>query len=188
MKKKNPASYIMLVAGEINWDTIHEAYEDISKRLTDKPFEHLILVIASPGGEVDAAWCLYTLLDAMPFAISTVACGRVYSASINLFLLGTQRYALPNTFFLFHPTTHESFNKGEATTYALEEAVKGSIIDRNHFATVIREKTGMEHKDLIEALVKPNSSMYLTANQAKSYKIVTNLITKLTDIEVGKGE
>lgn len=176
-----PKTLIEVISGEINWGLIAATYDKLMSGFNKKILNRLVLIIASPGGEVDACWGLYSLLKALPIEIVTVAAGRVFSAATILYMLGEERCATPETVFLFHATTHEGYNKGECTTAALQEAIKGSLIDREHFARVVASKTKAP-KQFIDGIVNPLTPVYLNVTQALQYEIVTKVIEKITDI------
>ena len=63
----------------------------------------LTLMISTPGGMINAGMTAHNLLNTLP--LQKIECwnvGNIDSIGVMLFLVGTERYAVPNSRFLFH--------------------------------------------------------------------------------------
>lgn len=71
-------------------------------RINYRSYRHLDLLIASEGGNSDATLHLYQFLKTLPINVRTFNVANVSSNANLIFCAGDERYALPNTYFLFH--------------------------------------------------------------------------------------
>lgn len=173
---------IIIISSEITWDMVSAAVETIYKAYYGKEqFRHFIIPIFSPGGDVDAAWSLYTVLKNLDAQIATVATGRVYSSAVIPFLAGHKRYSFPESVFLFHPATVLHATNEEVPLYRYHEEIQGERFDRLTFKTILSKIKGTKKKD-IDLLVHDSKSSFISATKAKNYKIVTDIINKLEKI------
>jgi ATP-dependent protease ClpP protease subunit len=78
--------------------------------------KELTLVISSEGGKNHAGRQFYSLLQASPLDVQTVAMGRVESSAINALCAGKRRIGLPGTTYLIHDvdfTLNGSFTRAQ---------------------------------------------------------------------------
>jgi ATP-dependent protease ClpP protease subunit len=168
----------IFVRGEIHWGMIGDVVEKIYTAYNSKEkCRQFILPILSPGGDVDAAWSLYTVLKNLDAEIITLAAGRVYSSAVIPFLAGHKRYSFPQSVFLFHPATITHASNEEVPLYRYHEEIQGEKFDRLTFKSILSSIKGTR-KDIVNALVHDSKSSYINARKAKSYKIVTDIINK----------
>lgn len=173
---------IILISGEITWETVSQIVENIYRAYYGKDeYRQFIIPIFSPGGDVDAAWSLYTVLKNLNAQIATVAIGRVYSSAVIPFLAGHKRYAFPESVFLFHPATVLHATNEEVPLYRYHEEIQGERYDRLIFKSILGKIKGTKKED-IDLLVHDSKSSFINARKAKNYKIVTDIINKLEKI------
>ena len=173
---------ILLINGEITWETVSLLVEKLYFSYFGKEqIRHYLICILSPGGDVDAAWSLYAVLKNLDAQIHTVATGRVYSSAVIPFLAGQQRYAFPESVFLFHPATISHSANEEVALYRYHEEIQGEKYDRHTFRTVLNNIKGTNKKH-IDELIHDSKSSFISATKAKKYKIVTKIINRLEKV------
>ena len=84
----------------------------------EKQAPSVTICISSPGGAPDQAFYAYEILRALPIEIITHNVGTVASTAVTLFLAGSTRYAVENSVFLLHKTTH---NPPPGTSYGVDQ-------------------------------------------------------------------
>ncbi len=168
----------LLLAGEIDWNTLAEVYEHL---VTPKPYEQIRLFISSQGGDRDAAISLLSFLKGLTVPITTVAIGKVYSAAVYPFFASrNRRFALPDAIFLFHATSFDM--EGDVSIRTLEENVGADQLDSNYLANLLR---GLSvPKKILNQMVNPKTSLFISAQLAEQYGLVTKVIQKFEDVIV----
>jgi ATP-dependent Clp protease protease subunit len=112
--------------------------------------QKLYILFSSGGGSVDSGVTLYNFLRGLSCEIVTHNIGSIDSIANAIFLAGKDRYATPNSAFLFHGVTW-GFAQGANLTYpqmqetlsrfdAAEQLFAGILVDRTKFqAEEVRE-------------------------------------------------
>lgn len=174
---------IFVLAGEITWESVGMAVGQLYDADLDEDINKLIIPILSPGGDVDAAWSLYATLKNLSTEVVTVANGRVYSAALIPYLAGSKRYALPESVFLFHPATITAVHNEEKPLYKYKEEILGEKYDRLILKDVLSKLFNTRSRVIISRLIHDSKSMFVDANKAKDYGLVTEIVSKLGDIK-----
>ena len=174
---RTKSSIQVLLTGEISWDTLGELYES----LIPCTYNKIELLISSQGGDRDAGISILSFLKGLNCTIATVGMGKVYSAAIYPFLASKNcRYAFPDTVFLFHPTTFDM--EGEISIRTLEENVGADQLDSNHLATLLKQLS--IPINMWNQIVNPQTSLFLSAQLAEQYGLVTKIIPNFSSIAV----
>lgn len=135
--------------------------------------------VNSPGGHVESG---DTIHDVIKFVdekapINMIGTGWVASAGALIFAAGhrSRRFCFPNTRFLLHQPAGGV--RGHASDIAIEAREIIKMRERlNHlFAEATEQEYGKILKDT-------DRNHWLSAKEAISYKLVTRIITKLTDL------
>ena len=85
----------------VDWARTQKLKGSLLALSEQKPSE-FVLMISSNGGEVLSGITLYNFLKALSVKITTYNMGNVDSIANVIFLAGNERFACPNTSFLFH--------------------------------------------------------------------------------------
>lgn len=171
-----------MINGEITWEMVSLLVERIYIAAYGKEqAKHFIIPILSPGGDIDAAWSLYTVLKNLNAQVATVAAGRVYSSAVIPYLAGNKRYAFPESVFLFHPATITHTSNEEVPLYRYHEEIQGEKFDRLTFKRILSSIKGTK-KEVVNMLVHDSKSSFISSTKAKNYKIVTDIINRLEKI------
>lgn len=101
------------VRGEIDHDTVMLVHEGVQEALghTEQigpnayaTYQPIVVNIYSTGGDSRAGLCAAHLLREAAYKthVSTVNMGEVSSAAVDIYMAGTNRYALPDSIFMIH--------------------------------------------------------------------------------------
>lgn len=155
-----------LVAAIIRWNQ-EDSNLPISKR---KPIRILIM---SPGGDLEMADMLISIIKMSKTPIYGVALGMVASAASLIYLSCHKRFALPNAYFILHrgslANLSGNFNEIQA---AMED----------YYAQIERmEQFYIENTTYPEEVVKEKikSDWYIHCDEALEYNIVTDVLDNL---------
>ncbi len=139
----------------------------------DDPDKDIHLYINSPGGSVTAGMAIYDTMKYIKCDVSTICMGM--AASMGAFLLagGTKgkRFALPNAEVMIHQPSGGS--QGQATE--IQIAAEHILRTRKKLNEILAENTG---KTVEEVAADTERDNYLTAEEAKAYGLVDEVITK----------
>ena len=139
----------------------------------DDPDKDIHLYINSPGGSVTAGMAIYDTMKYIKCDVSTICMGM--AASMGAFLLsgGTKgkRFALPNAEVMIHQPSGGS--QGQATE--IQIAAEHILRIRKKLNEILAENTG---KTVEEVAADTERDNYLTAEEAKAYGLVDEVITK----------
>lgn len=138
---------------------------------SEDPGKDINLYINSPGGSVTAGMAIYDTMNYIKCDVSTICVGM--AASMGAFLLagGTKgkRYALPNAEVMIHQPSGGA--RGQATDIKI---VADNILRiKAKLNEILAANTG---KPLDIISVDTERDFYMTAEQAKEYGIIDNVI------------
>jgi ATP-dependent Clp protease protease subunit len=132
------------------------------------------LYINSPGGSVTAGLAIYDTMKYIKPKISTICVGMAMSMGAVLLAGGTagKRTALPNAKIMIHQPWIGGL---QGQTADIEIHAKEMLKTRDTLYKILAEHTGKS----IEQITKDcDRDYFLSAQEAKDYKIVDNIIDK----------
>nr|WP_296774342.1 ATP-dependent Clp protease proteolytic subunit [Rhodococcus sp. (in: high G+C Gram-positive bacteria)] len=141
------------------------------------PRRDIGLYINSPGGSVSAGLAILDTMRLIPNDVSTVAMG--FAASMGQFLLtaGTKgkRYSLPHARIMMHQPS---------------AGIRGTAVDIEiqaqnlEYTKALMHKLNAEHSghDIDTVTADSERDRWFTAEQARDYGLVDNIVTTLDDI------
>lgn len=139
---------------------------------SEDPGKDISLYINSPGGSVTAGMAIYDTMNYIKCDVSTICIGM--AASMGAFLLSGgakgKRYALPNAEVMIHQPSGGA--KGQATDIKI---VAENILKTKRKLNEILAKNTGKPLDVIE--VDTERDYYMTAEEAKAYGLIDNIIT-----------
>jgi ATP-dependent Clp protease protease subunit len=159
--------------------------DDVANRLTAQllylegqdPDRDIWLYINSPGGSVTAGMAIYDTMQFVKPDVATICMGL--GASMGQFLLcagaAGKRYALPHAKIMMHQP-HGGV-RGQASDIAIQ--AEQFAYDKKMLAQRIAEHTG---RTLEEIERDSDRDRWFTAEQAKDYGIIDNVITRRGDV------
>ena len=137
----------------------------------------IFLYINSPGGSVSAGMAIYDTMQYVKNDVATVAMGL--AASMGQFLLSAgapgKRYALPHARIMMH---QPSGGIG-GTASDIKIQAEQMLYTKKKMAELIAEHTG-QTLETIES--DSDRDRWFTANEAKEYGFVDQVVTKASDV------
>ena len=138
----------------------------------EDPDKDVHLYIHSPGGVISAGLAVYDTMQLIRPDVSTICVGMSASMATVLLCSGAKgkRYALP------HSTMHMHQARGGASGEASDIEIAAREILRNQemIRGILAERTGQPMDRIVH---DSDRDFYMSANQAKEYGIVDELLT-----------
>jgi ATP-dependent Clp protease protease subunit len=137
--------------------------------------------INCPGGSVSATLAIYDTMQYMECPISTYAMGMVASGAAIILAAGTRgkRYALPNAKIMVHQPWGQIGGQVSDIEIQAVEIMK----ERQRLNEILAQHTG-QPMDRIER--ETERDRYFTAQEAKDFGLVDEVIQKITDEKTKK--
>lgn len=136
------------------------------------PKRDIKLYINSPGGSVTAGLAIYDTMEYISCDVSTICVGMAASMAAILLAAGKKgkRFALPNSEIMLHQVM------GEAGGQAVEIEISARHIlkIRDRLNKILAKHTGQPLKKIEK---DTDREFYLSAEEAKNYGIVDEIIT-----------
>lgn len=110
--------------------------------------------IASPGGNVAVGMILHNYLKSLPCKLIMHNIGSVDSIATVIFLAGEERYANPNSSFLFHGIVTNFAAQTSLTMFQFKERLSGLEVDQNKISNTITELTKISKSELDELFLQ----------------------------------
>jgi ATP-dependent Clp protease protease subunit len=140
----------------------------------EDPDRDIHVYVNSPGGSISAGMAIYDTMQYIRPNISTICIGQAASMGALLLAAGTpgKRFALPNSRILIHQPSMSGL-AGQATDIDIH--AREILRLRESMNQILAKHTGQN----IERIEKDVERDYImTADQAKSYGIVDQVISK----------
>jgi ATP-dependent Clp protease, protease subunit len=109
--------------------------------------DEIVLVLSTPGGQVDPGIMVYNVLRALPINLTTYNVGAVNSVGNAIFLAGAQRYAAPGATFLFHGVAMEFNGKIKLEEKNLTETLEGIKVAQQKIGDIISSRTSIDPEE-----------------------------------------
>lgn len=138
------------------------------------------MYINSPGGSFSAMTAIYDTMRYIKPDVQTVCLGMAASAAAVLLAAGTKgkRLALPNSTILIHQPAMGQSSYGQSSD--IEIAANEILRIRSLMEQMIANATGQTAEQVSKDV---DRDKYLTAEQAKEYGLVDDILTSLKDVE-----
>jgi len=164
---------VIFLVGPVNDHTANLIVAQLLFLESENPDKEISLYINSPGGSVSAGMAIYDTMNFIKPAISTLCIGM--AASMGAFLLAAgakgKRFSLPNSKVMIHQPLGGT--QGQATE--IEIAAREILKTRERLNQLLAENTG---QPLSRIELDTERDYYLTADEAKAYGLVDDVITK----------
>jgi ATP-dependent Clp protease protease subunit len=144
----------------------------------EDPEKDIHLYINSPGGYVSAGLAIYDTMKYIRPDVSTICMGQAFSMAAILLTAGAKgkRFALPHSRVMFHQP--QGGAGGQATDIAIH--AKEIINIKKTLNQILVATTGQPY----ERIEKDHDrNYYLTAEDAKAYGAIDEIITKKADMK-----
>ena len=138
------------------------------------------IYINSPGGSFTALTAIYDTMRYIKPDVSTVCLGQAASAAAVILAAGTKgkRLALPNSRILIHQPATEG---GYGQSSDIEIQAREILRIRSLMEEMLSTDTGKSADEVSHDIERDK---YLTAEQAKDYGIIDEVLTSLKAVEV----
>lgn len=163
---------IIFLSNEVNDDIASLVVSQLLFLESQDSTKDIHLYINSPGGSVSAGFAIYDTMNYVKCDVSTICMGL--AASMGAFLLAGgakgKRFALPNAEIMIHQPSGGA--KGQETEIRIvaEQILK----TRNCLNEILAQNTG-KPLDVIAADTERDN--YMTAEEAKAYGIIDEIVT-----------
>ena len=164
---------LIFLVGPVNDHTANLVVAQLLFLESENPDKDISLYINSPGGSVSAGMAIYDTMHFIKPQVSTLCTGM--AASMGAFLLAAgakgKRFSLPNSKVMIHQPLGGT--QGQATE--IEIAAREILKTRERLNQMLAENTG---QPLSRIEVDTERDYYLTAEEAKAYGLVDDVISK----------
>ena len=140
------------------------------------PDKDISFYINSPGGSITDGMAIHDTMQYIKCDVSTICVGMAASMGAFLLASGTKgkRYALPNSEILIHqPLIGGGGLSGQATDIKIHS--DHLVYVRSKLNRLLSEYTGQQLETIERDTERDN---YMTAQQAKEYGLIDEIITK----------
>ena len=164
---------VIFLVGPVNDHTANLIVAQLLFLESENPDKDISLYINSPGGSVSAGMAIFDTMNFIKPQVSTLCTGM--AASMGAFLLAAgakgKRFSLPNSKVMIHQPLGGT--QGQATE--IEIAAREIIKTRERLNQMLAEATG---QPLSRIEIDTERDYYLTAEEAKAYGLVDDVIYK----------
>ena len=164
---------VIFMVGPVNDQTANLVVAQLLFLESENPDKDISLYINSPGGSVSAGMSIFDTMNFIKPDVSTLCIGM--AASMGAFLLSAgakgKRYSLPNSKVMIHQPLGGT--QGQATE--IEIAAREILKTRERLNQLLAEATG---QPLSRIEQDTERDYYLTAEEAKAYGLVDDVIAK----------
>ena len=164
---------VIFLVGPVNDHTANLVVAQLLFLESENPDKDISLYINSPGGSVSAGMAIFDTMNFIKPQVSTLCTGM--AASMGAFLLAAgakgKRFSLPNSKVMIHQPLGGT--PGQATE--IEIAAREIIKTRERLNQMLSEATG---QPLSRIEQDTERDYYLTAEEAKAYGLVDDVIAK----------
>lgn len=170
---------VIRFSDEVNDYTVRQLMDFMDGKRTQGTTEFIIL-ISSPGGNVNAGLTAYNYLKGMPqsVTVTTHNFGVVDSIGIIMYCGGSKRFSVPQARFLLHGIKYTLSGPMQLDERSLDEMLKALKIDSGNIAKVISANT-QKTVPQVEAAISEGTT--LTPEQGKEWGLVHEIKNDLYD-------
>jgi len=164
---------VIFLVGPVNDHTANLIVAQLLFLESENPDKDISLYINSRGGSVSAGMAIFDTMNFIKPQVSTLCTGM--AASMGAFLLAAgakgKRFSLPNSKVMIHQPLGGT--QGQATE--IEIAAREIIKTRERLNQMLADATG---QPLSRIELDTERDYYLTAEEAKAYGLVDDVISK----------
>ncbi|MDY4697807.1 ATP-dependent Clp endopeptidase proteolytic subunit ClpP [Selenomonas montiformis] len=164
---------IIFLGGPIDDNVANVVVAQLLFLESEDPDKDIHLYINSPGGVVTAGLAIYDTMQYIKPDVSTICIGQAASMGAVLLTAGAKgkRFALPNARIMIHQPLGGA--QGQSTDIQIQAREIQRI--RDNINTIFVQTTG---KDMEQIIADTERDNFMTAQEAKKYGIVDEVITR----------
>lgn len=147
LHKVNPKTTYISFSAEIVPKTMETLIAACGEQ-ANKGVETVYLLLSTSGGSVMHGINLYNVLRAFPFKLITHNVGNVDSIGNAVFLAGTERYACPQSTFMFHGVGFNVKAEQRLEEKLLRERLDSIMKDQKRIGSIIGQHTKLKAKEI----------------------------------------
>lgn len=166
----------IFLEGEINQEMACEFVRRVMILAEEDPEKPIDVMINSPGGEINAGWMIYDVIQSSKTPLRLFCLGRAYSMAAVLFASGKSgRYMLPNSELMLHEPLLGNRVSGSSSSI---KSISDSLLETKRKMNAILVKHTGRTEEEIENVISYDH--YFTAEES--------ILFGLCDKIVGFGE
>ncbi len=139
-------------------------------------YRDFILLISTPGGNVNSGLTAYNYLKGLPINLTTHNIGVIDSIGLAIYSAGSTRLSSPNARFLIHGVSLNVNGSVSFTDKQLKEKMDSLKVDIENIANVMASTIGI---DVGEVKKMMDGSRVLSPYEAKEMGLVTGITPKM---------
>lgn len=167
---------IIMLSGEINDQMANTIIAQLLFLDAQDSDKDIYLYINSPGGVITSGLAILDTMNLIHADVQTIAMGMAASMASVLLTSGTKgkRFALPNAEILIHQPSGGAQGQQTEIEIAAEEILKS----RQKLNKILADASGKTEAQIKKDTERDN---YLTAQEAKDYGLIDDILTKKDD-------
>lgn len=148
---------------------------------SEEPEKDINIYIHTPGGSVTAGMAIYDTMQFLKCDVNTYCMGQCASMGSVLLAAGTKgkRYALPNSRIMIH----QPWGGVQGQASDIELQAREILTLKDQLNRIISHHTG---KDIETVVRDTDRDYFMSAEEAKKYGIVDEVVAKASDIRSKK--
>ncbi len=164
---------IIILSEEVNDVTASLIVAQLLYLESQDPDKDIYFYINSPGGSITSGMAIYDTMQYIKCDVSTICIGMAASMAAFLLAAGApgKRLALPNSEIMIHQPL--SGMQGQATDIKIH--ADRILRIKSHLNSILAEVTGKPIETIEQDTERDN---FMTAEEAKAYGLIDNVITK----------
>jgi len=172
---------IVFLAGVINDASAIEIVMKLLYLQYENRSQEIHFYISSPGGSVTATLSMYDTMQFLECSVATYCIGMAASGGAILLAGGTKgkRFALPHSKIMVHQPWGEVGGQVSDIEIQANEILK----DRHRLNQILARHTGQPIENIER---ETERDRYFTAQEAKEFGLVDDVLMKLTDEKTSK--
>jgi ATP-dependent Clp protease protease subunit len=173
--------------GAVNTESANLLISQLLYLDSEDPGKDISLYINSPGGMVSAGLAVYDTMQFIKSPVTTICMGMAMSFGALLLAAGEKgkRYALTHSRIMIHQPLVYGGISGAASDINIE--AKEIILAKEELSQILANHTG---KSVKQVLQDTDRNYYMSAQEAKEYGIIDEVIVSLkkTEEKINRGE
>jgi ATP-dependent Clp protease, protease subunit len=169
---------IIFLGTPINDDVANVVIAQLLFLQADNPERDIHVYINSPGGSVSAGMAIYDTMQFLKPPVNTTCMGLAASMGSFLLAAGTpgKRSALPHARIMIHQPSGGT----QGTAADIEIQAREILYLRSKMNELMAKHTGRPVEQIERDM---DRDRFMSADEAKSYGIIDNVISKVTEVE-----
>jgi ATP-dependent Clp protease protease subunit len=173
-----PASYIAFSAN-VNQQTAQQLVAACALQ-ANNGVDDLVLVLSTPGGQVDDGIMVYNVLKGLPCKVTTFNVGAVNSIGNAIFLAGECRYAAPGATFLFHGVGLDINGRVRLEEKNLTEGLQSVQVGQQKIGDIICSRTSIDTQEVRDLFFRQET-------KDTQFALDKGIIHEVRDFSIPKG-